>query len=479
MAEKILSVGIDIGTTTTSLVFSNLTVEKTTGDMFMPKTAITDKTVIYRSPIYFTPLRSNTELDAEKIRQIIEEEYRRAGVQASEVETGAVIITGDTARKTNAEKVLAEISQFAGDFVVAAAGPRLESILAGKGSGAESYSIDTVETICNMDIGGGTTNTATFYDGKRIDADCLDAGGRLIRFKAGSTEIEYVFPKIAEIGRQMGISAQIGATLNEAEIGKLTDVMADAIVGKLQISQTNKNFLFLRTEQQDHRPLTREIDAVCFSGGIGKLVYEEEEKNKLAFRDIGVYLADSLKRAVKKHGIRLVKPKETISATVIGAGSHSVEVSGGTITITQLNKLPLKNLPILTIEDALHLSAEDFRSQVKKKYHWLQDLDQEQNIALNLKVDRKLGFRDIKALAEKIIESTKELLAVQDLLIIIIHGDYGKVLGQSISMGLPKGKDVICIDSIDAGKGDYVDIGRPVGIADAVPVVIKTIAFNY
>ena len=132
MAEKILSVGIDIGTTTTSLVFSNLTVEKTTGDMFMPKTAITDKTVIYRSPIYFTPLRSNTELDAEKIRQIIEEEYRRAGVQVSEVETGAVIITGDTARKTNAERVLAEISQFAGDFVVAAAGPRLESILAGK-----------------------------------------------------------------------------------------------------------------------------------------------------------------------------------------------------------------------------------------------------------------------------------------------------------------------------------------------------------
>ena len=144
-----------------------------------------------------------------------------------------------------------------------------------------------------------------------------------------------------------------------------------------------------------------------------------------------------------------------------------------------MNKLPLKNLPILTIEDALHLSAEDFRSQVKKKYHWLQDLDQEQNIALNLKVDRKLGFRDIKALAEKIIDSTKELLAVQDLLIIIIHGDYGKVLGQSISMDLPEGKDVICIDSIDAGKGDYVDIGRPVGIADAVPVVIKTIAFNY
>lgn len=479
MAENILSVGIDIGTTTTSLVFSNLKIEKITGDMFMPKTAITEKTAIYRSPIYLTPLKSNTELDAEQIRQLIEEEYQRAGIKTCDVETGAVIITGDTARKTNAEKVLAEISRFAGDFVVAAVGPKLESILAGKGSGAEQYSQEMIETICNMDIGGGTTNTAAFYDGNCIDADCLDVGGRLIRFKQGTREIDYVFPKIAEIGRQRGITVQIGSTLTEAEITELTDVMADAVLGKLDVTQKNSNYLFLRTEEGTQESLPRKVDIVSFSGGVGKLVYEAEVENKQAFDDIGVYLADSLKKALKSHGIRLMKPKETISATVIGAGSHSMDVSGGTITITRLDKLPLKNIPILTIEDALYLPAASFKEQVAKKIDWLQDLDKNQNIALHLKVNCKLGFQAIKKLAEKVIASTKGLLENQDILIIIIYGDYGKVLGQSLSTSLPPGKEIICIDSVDVGRGDYIDIGRPVGVADSVPVVIKTIAFDY
>lgn len=175
----------------------------------------------------------------------------------------------------------------------------------------------------------------------------------------------------------------------------------------------------------------------------------------------------------------MVKPKETISATVIGAGNHSVDVSGGTITITQLQKLPLKNIPILTIEDALHLPAEIFRNQVKQKIQWLQGLDRDQNIALNLDVHEKMGFQQITSLAEKVIDGAGELLQTQDTLIVIVYGDYGKVLGQSISVRLPQGREVICIDAIDVGKGDYIDIGRPVGVADSVPVVIKTIAFNY
>lgn len=479
MAEKILSVGIDIGTSTTSLVFSNLTIEKVTGDMYMPKTEITDKKVIYRSPIYFTPLKSNTELDTQQIRQIIEEEYRKAGVKADDVETGAVIITGDTARKVNAEKVLSEISRFAGDFVVATAGPDLESILAGKGSGAEQYSIDTIDTICNMDIGGGTTNTATFYDGKCIDADCLDTGGRLIRFEENTTKIAYAFPKISEVAEKQGITAKIGSVLKPEEIQKITDVMAEAVIEKLALSGSTQNFLFFQTEKKQFVPLSRKVDAVSFSGGVGKLIYEEEKKDKLAYNDIGIYLAESVKKAVKKYEVQLVKPKETISATVIGAGNHSVDISGGTITITQIRNLPLKNIPILTIDDALYLSAEEFKSQVEKKVQWMQGLDKNQNIALNLQINEKLGFNQITGLAEKVIYAAKELLKVQDTLIVIVFGDYGKVLGQSISVRLPQGKEVICIDAIDVGKGDYIDIGRPVGVADSVPVVIKTIAFNY
>ncbi len=39
---------------------------------------------------------------------------------------------------------------------------------------------------------------------------------------------------------------------------------------------------------------------------------------------------------------------ETIRATVVGAGSHTTEVSGSTITYTS-EKFPLKNLPVLKL----------------------------------------------------------------------------------------------------------------------------------
>lgn len=474
MAETILSVGIDIGTSTTSLIFSNLTIESTTGDTHLPKTEITDKTVVYRSPVHLTPLRSNSELDAEKIRRIVETEYLCAGIEPESVQTGAVIITGDTARKVNAQNVLSEISRFAGDFVVATAGPDLESLLAGKGSGAEQYSVENVETICNLDVGGGTTNMATFYDGKCIDTDCLDVGGRLIRFKTGTMEIEYIFPKLKELARRIGIPAETGVTLTPSAVVKLADLLAEAVMGKVDGDSANADFHFLRTEKKAHSTPPEKIDTISFSGGVGKLIYEEELSEKLAYDDIGIYLADSLRKAVRKRFLRVVRPRETIGATVIGAGSHSVDVSGGTITITQIQKLPLKNVPILQIDRPLECTEEELTLQIEG-----QGYRSEQEVALNLNIGHKMKYRDIAALSEKLVRSMKKLMERQDVIVIVVYGDYGKVLGQSISARLPQGKEVICIDSVDAGNGDYIDIGRPVGIADSVPVVIKTIAFSY
>ena len=132
MAESILSVGIDIGTSTTCLAFSRLEVANLSSTWQIPKVEIVEKKIVYRSPIYFTPLISNTKLDADKIAKIIEDEYRKAGVDPEDVETGAVIVTGDTARKENAQAVINKISGLAGDFVAATVGPEFESVFGGE-----------------------------------------------------------------------------------------------------------------------------------------------------------------------------------------------------------------------------------------------------------------------------------------------------------------------------------------------------------
>jgi len=156
--SSILSVGIDIGTTTTQLVFSRIDLENTAGYFTAPRVSIVDKKVLFQSEIHTTPLLSNSMLDGEKIRQLVAAEYQRAGFRPEDTDTGAVIITGESAGKQNAEITLHQLSDFAGEFVVSTAGPDLESIIAGKGSGAWQYSLDRECRTVNVDIGGGTTN---------------------------------------------------------------------------------------------------------------------------------------------------------------------------------------------------------------------------------------------------------------------------------------------------------------------------------
>ena len=156
--EQLLSVGIDIGTSTTQCVFSLLTLSNTASAFSVPRIRITEKKILYRAPLVLTPLLNSDTIDAPALETIVREAYRLAGISPTEIRLGAVIITGETARKANARAVTEAPSQLAGDFVVATAGPSLESILAGRGSGAADLSVHRGRRVLNLDIGGGTTD---------------------------------------------------------------------------------------------------------------------------------------------------------------------------------------------------------------------------------------------------------------------------------------------------------------------------------
>ena len=129
---ELISVGLDLGTTSTQLVVSRLAVQNRASGFAVPELAISGREILYQSPVYFTPLLEEKRMDAAAIRRIVEQEYRAAGIRREDVDTGAVIITGETSRKENAAAVMEAMADLAGDFVVAAAGPDLESVLAAK-----------------------------------------------------------------------------------------------------------------------------------------------------------------------------------------------------------------------------------------------------------------------------------------------------------------------------------------------------------
>lgn len=476
MREEILSVGIDIGTSTTQLVFSNITIENTASNFSVPRIKIVDKNIIYRSEIYFTPLITQTKIDKDKVREIIEGEYKNAGVKPSDVETGAVIITGETARKENANEVLQSLSGFAGDFVVATAGPDLESIIAGRGAGADKISDEENAYVVNIDIGGGTSNLALFKNGELVDTGCLDIGGRLIKIDKDTKKIYYIYPKIKKLAQSVGVNIEVGDIAEIDKIRKIASAMAEILEEAVCIKQRSSMY----DEIQTNKGLKDgyNIEYITFSGGVADYIYNEDYSDPFRFGDMGVVLGEEIKKSNLAKKLKVKTAIETIRATVVGAGSHTTDISGSTITYTS-DVFPIKNLPILKLskedEDG---GFESIERAINEKLKWFNLENESQSVAVALKGLKNPSFDEVQKLSKSLINGMAELLEKEYPIFVIVENDIAKVLGQTMYIQLGKKKNVVCIDSIKVENGDYIDIGKPLINGKVVPVVIKTLVFN-
>lgn len=268
--ETLLTVGIDLGTSTTQLILSELTVENFASAFTVPRIEISDKKVIYRSDIIFTPLINQVEIDENKIKEFVALQYDKAGIVKDDIKMGAVIITGETARKSNSSKVLQALSGYAGDFVVATAGPDLESIIAGKGAGTETLSREHRGNIVNFDIGGGTSNLAMFRAGDVVDTACFDIGGRLIKIDSDSHTITYIAPKILEIIEKKHLSLAVGNHVVPEDLMPIIDELVNALEQSIGLGEETPFYNLLITHHD--LKIKTDVNAVTFSGGVADCI---------------------------------------------------------------------------------------------------------------------------------------------------------------------------------------------------------------
>lgn len=476
MKEHILSVGIDIGTSTTQLVFSRITIENIASMASVPKIKIIDKEVIYRSEIYFTPLKSQTEINGIEVRKIIEGEYLRADVRPEDVDTGAVIITGETARKENAREVLNTLSGLAGEFVVATAGPDLEGIIAGKGANAAKISKEKGSTVVNLDIGGGTTNIAVFKNGEVIDTACLDIGGRLIKLDKNTLEVLYISPKLKKLAESINLKISKGKILTLIEIEKLTSRMSEILEEVIGIKSKSSQLELMLTDHDLRRD--HDIDYVSFSGGVADCIYREENVELFKYSDIGIILGQRIRKSDLTKAKEVVKATETIRATVVGAGSHTTDISGSTISFDE-EVLPLKNVPILKLSNEDEkLPLDKLTRIISNKLKWFRLENDKQMVALAIKGVKNASFKTIQELSNCIIGGMQDIIELNLPLVVIVEHDIAKALGQSLKAGLNYKKNIVCIDSVMVENGDYIDIGSSIANGKVVPVIVKTLLFS-
>ncbi len=481
--RTMLSVGIDVGTTTTQLVFSRLVLSDTARPGQIPRIGISEKAVLYQSPIVFTPLANRETIDVPRLMEIIQHEYRAAGIDPQDVETGAVIITGEAAKKQNADEILQALGGMAGEFVVTVAGPNLESTIAGRGAGAAQYSQKHFCKVTNIDIGGGSANSAIFNTGRLIAAAAMNYGGRIIEIDHQAGRIRYIAAPALAILRSLDLPLQVGDSPTLSELRRFTSRMADLTVELLEgTASPLAQELYLTPPSR----ISARGTVLMLSGGIGYYFFHPipiyTVDDATIHDDLGPLLAESLRGHPGITTYEIVKPAETLRATVLGASSQTVSLSGSTIW-AEKEILPLRNIPVIRPVIAEPGGRSPFEPEIlhaeldeaiqRYDIHPAQD-----TLAIAIDFNRQLDYNTLNQLAESLARFASTVLPVGQPLIVIIARDYAQALGQTIKAIAPD-RSLLVIDQIGLEEGDYIDIGMPLMDGRVVPVSVKTLIFHH
>jgi ethanolamine utilization protein EutA len=465
----LLTVGVDIGSSTSHLVFSRLMLERLDS-----RYVVAERETFYQSDILLTPYAGADEIDAAALGAFIARQYADAKVDPDEIDTGALILTGVAVRRRNARAIGELFAAQAGKLVAVSAGDSLEAVLAAYGSGAVARSIRDRATVMNVDVGGGTAKIAVCRDGKVVDITALDLGARLVVVDASGCIV-----RIEEAGRRfaaaLGLTLEEGAVLGPKDAQALAARMADCLFGAMdRASPAAAGAGLMRLD-----PLSWDgaIDQVSFSGGVAEYIYGGDAKS---FGDLGLLLAGEIRARADRRGLRLARPDARIRATVIGASQYTMQVSGSTILVQPLDTLPLRNVPVIAPDLTLDQDAIDagaVAAAIKAALKRLDLAEGSSPVALFVPWRGSATFARLDAFCRGVAAGLADVLARGHPAVLAGEGDVGGLIGVHLHEELKLQNAIVSIDGLELSEFDYVDIGTMLESSGAVPVVIKSLIF--
>jgi ethanolamine utilization protein EutA len=430
---EILSVGVDVGSSTSHLVFSNLLLKRDQRSVTR-RFNIEQRDIIYEGKIIHTPLLDDNTIDIKMLTDFFKAEYELAGIDPGDIQTGAVIVTGESARKQNAREIAQALSNDAGRFVAATAGPNFESLIAAMGSGAAARSKDNNNTVLSCDIGGGTSNIAISRNGETLATSCISVGGRLLGVNSKG-KIWRIDEPAAKVMSHLGMKYQIGDSIPKADIkkiaGKFADILFEAIKGNAKSSLARELML------TDDLTFTDRIDEYSFSGGVAELVYGGLNN----FDDIGHILADSIKSQTPK-----------LKAPVV--------------------ELPNK------IRDQAKLSVEHVISEIKTSFHRFDLAEGEETVALYFKDPVRVSYPQLELFANSIEAALADTINKKLPVILIFETDIACSVGNVIRRETDLKTNLLSLDELKLKEGDWIDIGEPLVDGQVFPVTVKSLVFH-
>ncbi len=468
---EILSVGVDVGSSTSHLVFTNLLLKRDQRSV-TKRFNIEQRDIIYEGQIIHTPLLDDNTIDIDTLTDFFRSEYQRAGIDPADIQTGAVIVTGESARKQNARQIAQALSDDAGRFVAATAGPNFESLIAAMGSGAAARSKDNSNTILSCDVGGGTSNIAICRNGEILATSCISVGGRLLGVDPKG-KIWRIDEPAAKVMTHLGLRHQIGDSISKADIKKIAtkfaEILFEAIQGGPESPLARELMLTAELNFPSH------IDEYSFSGGVAELIYGGLNN----FDDIGHILADKIKSLVPKLNAPVVELPSKIRATVIGAGAYSLSISGCSGFRDDEVSFPIRNVPVIRVDvDQSKLSNEHVISEIRTSFKRFDLNEGEEVVALYFKDPVRNSYPQLELFAQSIETALARTIENELPVILIFETDIACSVGNVIRRETDLKTNLLSLDELKLKEGDWIDIGDPLVAGQVFPVTVKSLVFH-
>jgi ethanolamine utilization protein EutA len=406
------------------------------------------------------------------VKQFIQDAYRDAGLTPEEVDTGAVIITGEALKKENAQPIVEFFAKYSGKFICAAAGHNHEALLAAYGCGAVDLSKSEHKNVLNVDMGGGTTKFALIADGVVTQTASINVGARLIAFDDKDIVIRVEDAgrmMMKELGHTVELGQQITANQKEDFAAYMANILFEIIERGPTLPMAKQ--LMVTPPFVNYRGLDQ-IEYLVFSGGVSEHVYD---RDRTAYGDIGPELGGYMRAHLQNLPKELLRePIEGIRATVIGAGEYTIQASGNTSYVSNVEALPVHGLKVIQASIRNGESPRDALRQALAKF----DLPRfTTGLALSLSVTGAPDYQSVRRIAEGIADVIKDADDPKCPLYLTLDLDVAKSLGGILKDEFKVARDIIAIDGIEVGDLDYIDIGECLGITEVIPVTVKSLMF--
>jgi ethanolamine utilization protein EutA len=472
----LLSVGIDIGSAGTQVIFSRVQLRRL-AEALTSRYFVVERETVHQSPVALTPYLSEARIDDQEIGRIVDEAYEAARIHPDNIDTGAVILTGEALRRENAQAIAEVLAEVGGEFVCATAGHHMESMLAAYGSGAAKVSHDMGAPILNIDIGGGSTKLALVDKGTVVQTAAIHLGGRLAVIDE-SGRLTRLDPAGRRLAERAGCAWSLGDRVSDQDLDRVTSWMADALVSALTEDPASSEVASLWLTE----PLVNvgRVTGAMVSGGVGEYVYGREARD---FGDLGRGFGRAIRERIDAGRLPwpLLPPGECIRATAVGASEYSVQLSGNTIYLSSPGELlPRRNLqviqPRVTLGDTI--GPANVAAAIRDHFRSFDLVEGESEVALAFRWRGTPAYARIAALARGIVDALPRTLARKKPLFLLLDGDIAHTLGSILREELNVASEVLVLDGVSLWDFDYIDLGRVRMPSCTVPVTIKSLVFT-